>query len=111
VTCGPWSSTRTRRPGRVGSPSAEPTWYGEDSFVSSYPEPREIFIQSAHLMTEDGTIGAELPGSNGLYVRCDDVRAVEFVDGTDQVHTGDGKGGASRSGNAEKEVSRGDDAQ
>lgn len=86
-------------------------WYGEDSFVSSYPEPREIFIQTAHLMTEDGTIGAELPGSNGLYVRCDDVRAVEFVDGTDQVHTEEGKRGASRSGDAEKEVSGGDDAQ
>ncbi len=56
-------------------------WYGEDSFVSSYPEPREIFIQAAHRMREDGTIGAEQSGSDGLYVRCDDIRSVEFVDG------------------------------
>ncbi len=56
-------------------------WFGPNSFVSSYPEPREMFIQTAHLMEPDGSIGAEQPGSNGLYVRCDDVRAVEFIDG------------------------------
>jgi hypothetical protein len=56
-------------------------WYGENSFVSSFPEPREVFIETAHLMEPDGSFGAEVPGSNGLYVRCDDIRAIEFVDG------------------------------
>lgn len=56
-------------------------WFGENSFVSSFPEPREMFIETAHLMEPDGTFGPEQPGSNGLYVRCDDIRAVEFVDG------------------------------
>jgi hypothetical protein len=56
-------------------------WYGENSFVSSYPEPREVFIETAHLMESDGAFGPEQPGSTGLYVRCDDVRAVELVDG------------------------------
>ncbi len=55
-------------------------WYGPNSFVSSYPEPREIYIEVAHLMNEDGSFGAEQPGSGGLYVRCDDIRAVEFID-------------------------------
>ncbi len=56
-------------------------WFGENSFVSSYPEPREMFIQTAHLMDADGSFGAEQVGTNGMYVRCDDIRAVEFVDG------------------------------
>jgi len=60
-------------------------WYGENSFVSSFPEPREMFIETAHLMAPDGSFGPEQPGSNGLYVRCDDIRAVEFVDGSDSM--------------------------
>lgn len=55
-------------------------WYGEDSYVSSYPEPREIFLETAHHMNEDGTFGQEVAGSNGMYIRCDDVRLVELVD-------------------------------
>lgn len=55
-------------------------WYGENSFVSSFPEPREIFIERAHEIKPDGTFGRKQPGSNGLYVRCDDIRAVEIVD-------------------------------
>ncbi|MDP9397508.1 MAG: DUF6338 family protein [Actinomycetota bacterium] len=41
-------------------------WYGPNSFASSYPEPREIYIETAHVMAEDGSFGAEQPGSGGL---------------------------------------------
>jgi len=54
-------------------------WLGEQSFVSGFPEPREIFIEIAHEMQPDGSIGDPQPWSVGLYVRCDDVRAVEFL--------------------------------
>ncbi len=65
-------------------------WYGPNSFVSSYPEPREIYIEVAHQMNADGSFGAEQPGSGGLYVRCDDARAVEFVDASSEtVEDGD----------------------
>jgi hypothetical protein len=78
-------------------------WYGESSFVSSFPEPREMFIETAHLMEADGTIGPEQPGSNGLYVRCDDIRAVEFVDGgVPMSHNGTG---------IEEEADHGDEAR
>ena len=30
-------------------------------------------------MREDGTFGAPVEGTDGVYVRCDDVRLVEFV--------------------------------
>lgn len=56
-------------------------WYGVNSFVSSYPEPREIFIETAHRMGPDGSFGPEQVGTGGMYIRCDDIRAVEFVDG------------------------------
>lgn len=54
-------------------------WLGEQSFISSFPEPREIFIEVAHEMQPDGSIGNAQPWSAGIYVRCDDVRAVEFL--------------------------------
>jgi hypothetical protein len=57
-------------------------WYGTDSFVSSYPEPREMFLEISHQMSTDGEFGPEVAGSAGVYVRCDDVRLIEFVDAT-----------------------------
>lgn len=55
-------------------------WFGPASFVSSYPEPREIFLEIAHHMGDDGTFGEEVTGSGGIYIRCEEVRLVEFVD-------------------------------
>jgi Family of unknown function (DUF6338) len=55
-------------------------WFGDQSYASSFPEPRELFIEIAHQMSEDGEFGDEVEGSSGLYIRCDDVRALEFVD-------------------------------
>ncbi|MGL5859572.1 MAG: DUF6338 family protein [Angustibacter sp.] len=55
-------------------------WWGKGSWVSGYPEPRDIFISVAHQMKDNGSFGDPIEGSGGLYVRCDDVRAVEFID-------------------------------
>ncbi len=68
-------------------------WYGKDSFVSSYPEPREIFLESANLMQSDGSFGPEVDGSAGLYVRCEDVSLIEFIDPT-STGSGELSGGA-----------------
>jgi len=54
-------------------------WFGTRSFISGFPEPREMFIEIAHQMEEDGAIGIALPWSAGIYVRCDDVRSVELL--------------------------------
>jgi hypothetical protein len=54
-------------------------WYGGASFVSSYPEPREMFIEAAYYMDPSGAFGDEVPGTGGMYVRCDDIRLVEFI--------------------------------
>lgn len=55
-------------------------WYGEQSWSTSYPEPKEIYLQAAYLMDADGTFGAITERSAGIYVRCEDARLVEFVD-------------------------------
>jgi len=56
-------------------------WYGEESWSTSYPEPNEIYLQAAYLLTSEGIFSAAMaPNSGGIYVRCDDARLVEFVD-------------------------------
>lgn len=55
-------------------------WYGPDSFASSFPEPRELYVQAAFLLEEDGTFSCPVEGTAGIYIRCDDIRLVEFVD-------------------------------
>lgn len=49
------------------------------SFASGFPEPREIYIHKAWKMGTDGEFVTEQAGTLGIYVRCDDVRAVELL--------------------------------
>ena len=53
--------------------------YGADSFVSSYPEAREIFIQEAWSIMPDGSFNGKQRQTIGMYVRCEDVRSIEFM--------------------------------
>lgn len=54
-------------------------YFGSDSFISSYPEPREIFLESAYRMNTDGTFGIQQPRT-GIYIRCDDARSIEVIE-------------------------------
>jgi hypothetical protein len=54
-------------------------WLGYRSFVSNFPEPRELFVEVVYQMEPDGGIGAPQAWSEGMYLRCDDIRAVEFI--------------------------------
>lgn len=54
-------------------------YFGEQSYASSWPEAQQLFIQEQYEMTEDGGFGAAVGASAGVYVRCDDVRVVEFL--------------------------------
>jgi hypothetical protein len=53
-------------------------WFGEASYVSTFPEPREMFIEVAHEIDSAGRIGRPQEESAGMYLRCDDIRAVEM---------------------------------
>jgi hypothetical protein len=63
-------------------------WFDATSFASSFPQPREIFIAAEWIMGEDGEFQSEVDGSLGVYVRCDDIRAVEFIAPQDNDRTG-----------------------
>jgi hypothetical protein len=54
-------------------------WFDPDSFASSFPEARELYIAQQWKMTEDGAFEEEVTNSRGVYVRCDDARVVEFI--------------------------------
>lgn len=49
------------------------------SYASSFPQPRELFIGEQFYMGDDGTFGGPVAGTDGVYIRCDDVRLVEFL--------------------------------
>ncbi len=54
-------------------------WFDPDSFASSFPEPRELYIAQQWKMGEDGSFIDEVTNSRGIYIRCDDARVVEFI--------------------------------
>lgn len=57
-------------------------WFDGESYASSYPEVRELYIAVQFVMSEDGEFERPLSNTGGVYVRCDDIRVVEFVAGS-----------------------------
>lgn len=55
-------------------------WYGNDSYISTYPEPRDIFIEDQHHVAADGTIGSRVDGSAGVWLAVKDGDVVEWID-------------------------------
>jgi Family of unknown function (DUF6338) len=54
-------------------------YYGPASFASGYPEPREVFLETAWLLNTDGSFQEEVAGSAGVFIVCEQVRVVEFL--------------------------------
>ncbi len=54
-------------------------WFDPDSFASSFPETRELYIAHQWKMSDEGAFEHEVINSWGVYVRCDDARVVEFI--------------------------------
>ncbi|MGW5922294.1 DUF6338 family protein [Nocardia fluminea] len=54
-------------------------WYSSESYVSTYPEPPDIYIESQHQMTEAGEIGEEVKGTAGVWVPLKDATLVEWI--------------------------------
>lgn len=55
-------------------------YYGERSYASSYPEPHEIFLESAWRLDDDGTFIEPIEGSRGLLVSQSEVEVLELMD-------------------------------
>jgi hypothetical protein len=60
------------------------TWLGgrlqEDAYVSGFPEAREVFLNEAWELDEDGVFLHAVPGTAGIWIRCDDVQFVQFLE-------------------------------
>jgi hypothetical protein len=58
-------------------------WVGgyadEDSFFTSYPEAREIFVEQAFQLNDEGEFGEVVENTAGRWIKCDDAMIVEFV--------------------------------
>ncbi|RAV14660.1 hypothetical protein DQP55_08865 [Mycolicibacterium sp. GF69] len=54
-------------------------YLGENSFLSGYPESREIFLEQAWLLDEGGAFVEPVNGSLGVWIRCEDALLVQFL--------------------------------
>jgi hypothetical protein len=57
-------------------------WYGRRSRASAYPNPADLYLESAYEMGSDGSFGPRVQATGGLYVNMSDVEALEFVEAT-----------------------------
>jgi Family of unknown function (DUF6338) len=54
-------------------------WYGSESYATSYPQPPELFLQSAWVMRPDGSFDRPIEGSAGLHVRGSEIDVLELL--------------------------------
>uniref|UniRef100_A0AAU2A9I2 DUF6338 family protein n=1 Tax=Streptomyces sp. NBC_00093 TaxID=2975649 RepID=A0AAU2A9I2_9ACTN len=55
-------------------------YYGEESYTSSYPEPADLYLQTAWALSESGLFEHPQEHSGGIYIRMDDVEVLDFVE-------------------------------
>lgn len=53
-------------------------WYGARSFASSHPDPRELFVEEAWVVDEDGAFTGRVHAPGGIVIACTDAIAVDF---------------------------------
>jgi Family of unknown function (DUF6338) len=54
-------------------------WFGDESFLSTYPESRDIFIERQHAVGPDGKFGNMVEGSAGVWLSVESGYVVEWV--------------------------------
>jgi len=64
---------------RVGEGKWVGGWYGDQSFVSTYPEARDIYVEEQHHVDAAGVIGGLAAGSAGFWLSLKDGDVVEWV--------------------------------
>lgn len=55
-------------------------WFGDRSYISTYPEPRDIYIEDEHHVDKDGEIGEQVQGSAGVWLALKEGDIVEWVE-------------------------------
>ncbi|MGU3411286.1 DUF6338 family protein [Microbacterium sp. M1A1_1b] len=54
-------------------------FFGPGSYVSTYPEPRDLYLSHQYQMNDDGSFAGPLPGTAGLWLEVSDEHIVEFL--------------------------------
>lgn len=54
-------------------------YYGPDSYASSYPEPHQLYLERAFHASDDGTIGEEIDGTQGVLIDCAGIQLLQVV--------------------------------
>lgn len=74
---------RARGPCWVRALTTDGAWiggyYGNRSYASSFPHSRDLYLEVAYGMDEDGSFNDRVSADSGLYLRCDDIRLLEFI--------------------------------
>lgn len=54
-------------------------FYGPGSFVSTFPQPRDLYISHQYAMSEEGEFLNPIPRTGGVWLRISDEHIVEFL--------------------------------
>ncbi|MEU2134568.1 DUF6338 family protein [Streptomyces sp. NPDC056004] len=54
-------------------------WFGSRSYTSGYPRDPDLYLQWSYQMGPDGSFGARVEGTDGIYLRLSDVDILEMV--------------------------------
>jgi hypothetical protein len=67
---------------------------GAESFFTGYPEAKEMFLEQAWTLSGDGVFDEPVPGTAGVWIRCDEAQLVQYLHAQDEsdadppAHTG-----------------------
>jgi hypothetical protein len=60
-------------------------WYSDESLVSLYPEPRDIFLAEQWIMSADGDFVSPAPNGAGVWLSLETAQLIEWTDPTSPV--------------------------
>ena len=77
------------------------TWLGgqadRGSYFTSYPEPRDLYVDRAWQLDNDGVFVRELPGPTGIWIPCSDAKLLHVTPPAEGEDTDADEEGAERS--------------
>jgi len=53
-------------------------YYGTNSYASTSPDERSVYLEKVYKINSDGTFGQEIQDSFGLVISKDDYKYIEF---------------------------------
>lgn len=54
-------------------------WFGSRSYATSFPDRRQLFVETEHHVDPDGIIGVEIESSVGTVIDCEDAWLIEVL--------------------------------